>query len=56
MKGENGMSETKKPEEKVVPKPRKVEKPLNPLAQKPGQNYGTTKFEKEPPYNPDLRK
>lgn len=32
-------------------KPRKkVEKPANPLAQKPGQNYGATKFDKEKPY------
>jgi len=34
-----------KPEE-VVPKPKKVQKPLNPLASKPGQNYGTPKFDK----------
>lgn len=39
-----------------VPQPRKIEKPLNPLANKPGQNYGTTKYEKEAPYNPDLKK
>jgi len=32
-----------KPEEKN-PTPRKVQKPLNPLGNKPGQNYGSTKF------------
>ena len=36
------------PDEKTaetVQKPKKVvQKPLNPLAFKPGQNYGTTKF------------
>ena len=34
-----------KPEEKVQT-PRKIQKPLNPLASKPGQNYGTPKFDK----------
>lgn len=30
-----------------APKPKKVvQKPLNPLAAKPGQNYGSTKFDK----------
>ena len=36
------------PDEKpaeTAQKPKKVvQKPLNPLASKPGQNYGTTKF------------
>lgn len=34
-----------KPEQKA-PQPRKVVKPVDPLNRKPGQNYGTTKFEK----------
>lgn len=34
-----------KPEEQT-PKPKKIQKPLNPLANKPGQNYGSTKFDK----------
>jgi hypothetical protein len=36
-------------EQKEVVKPpkKKIEKPLNPLAQKPGQKYGSTKFEQE---------
>ena len=38
------------------PQPRKIQKPLNPLAQKPGQNYSKKDFDKEPPYNPDMRK
>jgi hypothetical protein len=29
---------------------KKIEKPANPLAQKPGQNYGGTKYEKEKAY------
>lgn len=36
-----------KPEEKV-PTARKIKKPLNPLAQKPGQKYGSTKFSEKP--------
>ena len=37
-------NQSDKPEENVQ-KPKKiVPKPLNPLAAKPGQNYGTTKF------------
>jgi len=33
-------------------KPKKViEKPLNPLAQKPGQKYGSTKFTPSKEYN-----
>lgn len=46
----------KSDDQKQVPQPRKIQKPLNPLARKPGQNYGTTEYEKELPYNPDLRK
>jgi hypothetical protein len=42
------MAEENKPE---APKPRKViQKPLNPLAMKPGQNYETTKYAPEKPY------
>ena len=37
---------TDKPEEVAQKPKKKIEKPLNPLAQKPGQNYGSTKFEK----------
>jgi hypothetical protein len=33
-----------KPEEKVPQPRKKIEKPLNPLGNKPGQNYGTTKY------------
>jgi len=36
-----------KPEEKTSPA-SKVKKPLNPLAQKPGQNYATKKFTEKP--------
>ena len=32
--------------EKIVPEPKKIKKPLNPLASKPGQNYGSPKFDK----------
>ena len=32
--------------EQSVPRPKKVVKPVDPLSRKPGQNYGTTKFEK----------
>lgn len=46
------MTENKEKQKPV----RKFEKPLNPLAQKPGQNYGTTKYEKEAPYDPNLKK
>jgi hypothetical protein len=38
-------NKNEKPEEKIPPR-KKIEKPLNPLANKPGQNYGTTKFDK----------
>ena len=45
-----------KPEE-TAPKPKKViQKPLNPLGAKPGQNYGTTEFQKEAPYDPNAPK
>ena len=30
---------------------KKVTKPLNPLAAKPGQNYGSTKFKPSKEYN-----
>lgn len=33
-------------QEVKVPQPRKVVKPVDPLSRKPGQNYGSTKFEK----------
>ena len=33
-----------KPAENVQAPKKIVQKPLNPLAAKPGQNYGTTKF------------
>ena len=33
-----------KPAENVQMPKKKIEKPLNPLANKPGQNYGTTKY------------
>jgi len=36
-----------KPEEKNS-SPNKIKKPLNPLAQKPGQNYATKKFKEKP--------
>ena len=36
--------EQDKPAENVQMPKKKIEKPLNPLAQKPGQNYGTTKY------------
>jgi hypothetical protein len=29
-----------------IPQHKKIEKPVDPLSRKPGQNYGTTKFEK----------
>jgi hypothetical protein len=31
-------------DEKIVPPRKKIEKPLNPLAAKPGQKYETTAF------------
>ncbi|MBU2702338.1 hypothetical protein Ga0466249_003465 [Sporomusaceae bacterium BoRhaA] len=49
------MAEEKKVEEQVVKPKRKIEKPLNPLAQKPGQKYGSTKFEPEKPYKEQLK-
>jgi len=30
---------------------KKVKKPIDPLAMKPGQNYGSTKFKKSKEYN-----
>jgi len=42
--------ENKKSEETVPQPRRKVEKPINPLAQKPGQNYGSTQYGKEKAY------
>ncbi len=41
------MTEEKKP---VAPGPRKVQKPLNPLAAKPGQMYGKVDFAPEKAY------
>ena len=32
-------------------KTKKVQKPINPLANKPGQNYGSTKFKPSKEYN-----
>lgn len=46
-KGGTKMTEEKKP---VAPAPRKVQKPLNPLAAKPGQMYGKVDFAPEKPY------
>lgn len=44
-------------EEKKPVAPRKViQKPLNPLAMKPGQNYETTKYAPEKPYKEIERK
>lgn len=31
-------------------KPKKVKKPIDPLAAKPGQNYGSTKFKTSKEY------
>lgn len=31
-------------------KPKKVRKPIDPLAMKPGQNYGSTKFKPSKEY------
>lgn len=48
------MAEEKKPE---APKPRKVvQKPLNPLAMKPGQMYGKVDYAPEKPYKDILEK
>ncbi|MBP1765215.1 MAG: hypothetical protein H6Q65_2273 [Firmicutes bacterium] len=47
------MAEEKK-EEVVKPK-KKIEKPLNPLAMKPGQRYGSASFAKEPAYKDQLK-
>lgn len=35
------MAETQKPK-------KVIQKPINPLAMKPGQNYGSTKFAEKP--------
>ncbi|WP_155005899.1 hypothetical protein [Pelobacter seleniigenes] len=32
-------------------KPKKVKKPIDPLAMKPGQNYGSTKFKPSKEYD-----
>jgi hypothetical protein len=37
------------------PEERKMKKPLNPLAQKPGQNYGSTKFKEKPQIEVDKK-
>jgi hypothetical protein len=53
-KGGTTMAEENKPE---APKPRKViQKPLNPLAMKPGQMYGKVDFAPEKPYKDILEK
>ena len=49
------MTEEKKMEEQAVKPKKKIEKPLNPLAQKPGQKYGSASFEKEKAYKDQLK-
>lgn len=48
------MTEEKKEEQVVKPK-KKIEKPLNPLAMKPGQKYGSTQFAQEKAYKEQLK-
>lgn len=40
----------------VAPQPRKVQKPLNPLAMKPGQMYGKVEYAPEKLYKDILEK
>jgi hypothetical protein len=49
------MAEEKKPEAPQPPR-KVVQKPLNPLAMKPGQMYGSVEFAKEKPYKDILDK
>ncbi|MBP2640790.1 MAG: hypothetical protein H6Q66_1741 [Firmicutes bacterium] len=49
------MTEEKKVEEQAVKPKKKIEKPLNPLAMKPGQKYGSATFAAEKTYKEQLK-
>lgn len=46
------MAEEQKP---AAPAPRKIQKPLNPLAMKPGQKYDSVKYAEEKAYQDILK-